>query len=60
MLLDVMMPEMNGLEVLRELHARGLTEQVPAFMLTAETGDEMMKEACALGVMDVIGRPWPE
>lgn len=57
MLLDVMMPEMNGLEVLRELHARGLTEQVPVFMITAETGDEMMKEAYALGVMDVIGKP---
>ena len=52
-----MMPEMNGLEVLRELHARGLTEQVPVFMITAETGDEMMKEAYALGVMDVIGKP---
>ena len=52
-----MMPEMNGLEVLRELHARGLTEQVPVFMITAETGDEMRKEAYALGVMDVIGEP---
>ena len=56
-LLDVMMPEMNGLEVLRELNARGLTEQVPVFLITAETGDEMMKEAYGLGVMDVIGKP---
>ena len=56
-LLDVMMPEMNGLEVLRELDARGLTEQVPVFLITAETGDEMMKEAYGLGVMDVIGKP---
>ena len=51
------MPEMNGLEVLRELDARGLTEQVPVFLITAETGDEMMKEAYGLGVMDVIGKP---
>lgn len=56
-LLDVMMPEMNGLEVLRRLHEQGITSQVPVFMITAETGDDMMKEAYALGVMDVIGKP---
>ena len=56
-LLDVMMPEMNGLEVLRRLHEQGLTGQVPVFMITAETGDDMMKEAYGLGVMDVIGKP---
>ena len=56
-LLDVMMPEMNGLEVLRRLHEQGVTSQVPVFMITAETGDDMMKEAYALGVMDVIGKP---
>lgn len=56
-LLDVMMPEMNGLEVLRRLHEQGITSQVPVFMITTETGDDMMKEAYALGVMDVIGKP---
>lgn len=56
-LLDVMMPEMNGLEVLRRLHEQGITSQVPVFMITAETGDDMKKEAYGLGVMDVIGKP---
>lgn len=56
-LLDVMMPEMDGLEVLRRMHADGLTGQIPVFLITAETGDEVMKEAYGLGVMDVISKP---
>lgn len=56
-LLDVMMPELDGLEVLRRMKDRGLTEQVPVFLITAETGDSVMKEAYSLGVMDVIGKP---
>ena len=30
---------------------------MPVFLVTAETGDEVTREAYALGVMDVIGKP---
>ena len=56
-LLDVMMPEMDGIQVLRCLKDRGVLEKIPVFLITAETSNEMMKEAYALGVMDVIGKP---
>ena len=56
-LLDVMMPEMDGIQVLRCLKDRGLLEKIPVFLITAETSGEVMKEAYALGVMDVIGKP---
>ena len=56
-LLDVMMPGMDGIQVLRELKAYRLLEQIPVFLITAETSDSTMKEAYELGVMDVIGKP---
>ena len=56
-LLDVMMPEMDGLEVLRSLKEAGLLEEVPVFLITAEASDAVMKEAYRLGVMDVISKP---
>ena len=56
-LLDVQMPEMNGIEVLRRLNALKLLDKIPVFLITAECGQEVMKEAYELGVMDVISKP---
>ena len=43
-LLDVVMPRMNGIEVLRQLQEKGLTEKIPVFLITAEASDSVMKE----------------
>ncbi len=52
--LDVMMPAMNGLDVLRELRARKLT---PVLMLTAR-GDELDSIlGLELGADDYLGKP---
>lgn len=56
-LLDVMMPEMDGMEVLGRLAPTGLLERVPVFLITAERGSAVMEEAYRLGVMDFIGKP---
>ncbi len=56
-LLDVMMPQMDGIQVLRELADRHLLEQIPVFLITSEANDATMREAYSLGVMDVIGKP---
>ena len=55
-LLDVIMPEMNGLEVLQRLKEENLLERIPVFLITAET-DATMKTAYELGAMDVIEKP---
>lgn len=57
-LLDVMMPEMDGIEVVRRLEAAGLLKQIPVFLITAETNEEVVKDAYRLGVMDVIRKPF--
>ena len=56
-LLDVVMPEMDGLEVVRRLHAAGILEKLPVFLITAEASDGVVKEAYGLGVIDVITKP---
>lgn len=56
-LLDVLMPEMNGIEVLRRLKAMGRVEKTPVFLITAESTENVMREAYQLGVMDVISKP---
>lgn len=56
-LLDVQMPQMNGIEVLRRLQALRLLDKIPVFLITAECGQEIMREAYELGVMDVISKP---
>lgn len=56
-LLDVQMPEMDGIEVLRHMRERELLDQIPVFLITAESGLEVTREAYNLGVMDVISKP---
>ena len=56
-LLDVMMPEMTGIEVLRWMKERGLLEKIPVFLITSERSEDVVREAYQLGVMDVIQKP---
>ncbi|MDE6053753.1 MAG: response regulator, partial [Lachnospiraceae bacterium] len=56
-LMDVMMPGMNGIEVVRRLKELGLLEKIPVFLITADNSTNVMKEAYELGVMDVISKP---
>ncbi len=56
-LLDVRMPEMDGLQVLRRLAREGLPAQLPVFLITADASGAVMEEAYRLGVMDVISKP---
>ena len=55
-LLDVLMPEMNGIEVLKILKERNIIEQVPVFIITSEV-DATIEQAYELGAMDVIRKP---
>ena len=57
LLLDVMMPGMNGYEVCRRLKADAATRGIPVIFVTAmsEMGDEM--KGFALGAVDYITKP---
>lgn len=55
--LDVVMPEMDGIEVLKEFAKMGIPEKIPIFMITASSEHDVLKSAYSLGVMDVINKP---
>ncbi len=55
--LDVIMPELDGIEVLKILSTKGITKQIPIFLITAYADNEVIKEAYQLDVMDVITKP---
>lgn len=56
-LLDVIMPKPDGMDVLREAEALKLTSRIPVFLITADSGEHITSEAYKLGVMDVINKP---
>ncbi len=56
--LDVIMPELDGMDVLRNFEKLGITKKIPVFLITAHSDDmELLKTAYSLGVMDVISKP---
>lgn len=55
-LLDVIMPEMSGLEVLARLKEENILESIPVFLITSEV-DAAIKQGYDLGAMDVISKP---
>ena len=56
-LLDVMMPEMDGYEVCRRLQANDATRHVPVIFLTALGDPEDEAKGLALGAVDYITKP---
>lgn len=56
-LLDIMMPEMDGYEVISGLKADPATESIPVIFLTAKSGVEDEARGLALGAVDYITKP---
>lgn len=56
-LLDVMMPEMDGYEVCRRLKSEPATRQLPVLFLTAKTDPEEEERGLAVGAVDFIHKP---
>ncbi len=56
-LLDLTLPDMSGLEVLRRLREAGLLARLPVIVLTSDRDAEA--EGLAYGAMDFIPKPYP-
>lgn len=59
-LLDVMMPEMDGYEVCRRLKANPETKEIPVIFLTGQTGTEDETKGFEVGAVDYIHKPFSE
>ncbi len=56
-LLDYMMPQMNGVEVLRQLRRDPQMQEVPVIMVTARTEGDAVIEALEAGADDYVTKP---
>jgi len=59
-LLDVMMPEMDGVEALTEIRTLPNGETVPAAFLTGTQDENAAAQGRALGIVDYITKPFQE
>ena len=57
-ILDIMMPEINGLEVCQELKRNQRTKNIPILFITASTDDESVEKAYEVGGVDYITKPF--
>ena len=57
-LLDIVMPNMDGFEVLTVMNQRNWIEDTPVIMISAETDSSQVQKAYELGATDFITRPF--
>jgi two-component system chemotaxis response regulator CheY len=57
-ILDINMPEMNGLELLQRMNEEALMKNIPVVMMTTEASEAHMKTAFELGAKGFIRKPF--
>ncbi|MGI6153527.1 MAG: HD-GYP domain-containing protein [Christensenellaceae bacterium] len=57
-LLDIVMPVMDGFEVLQEMNKTGLIKTIPVILITGENDDEKALKGYGLGVSDLVNKPF--
>lgn len=56
-LLDLMMPDMDGFQVVKELRDNPMTAEIPVIMITARDDLDARAEGMRLGVSDFLAKP---
>ncbi len=57
-LLDIMMPELDGLAVARKLKSNPLTARIPIIFLTAKSDSESVTQGFEVGASDYLTKPF--
>lgn len=57
-LLDIMLPDMDGIEVCRRLKSDTATKNIPVLFITGKTDDEAIQQGFAVGGADFIAKPF--
>lgn len=57
-LLDLLMPVMDGFQVLEELNARKVIEKIPVLVISGENSTQNEQRCFELGIADFIGKPF--
>ncbi|WP_238652917.1 diguanylate cyclase [Paenibacillus piscarius] len=56
-LLDIMLPDRSGIDVLHQIIGKAKKERIPILIISGETSREVQKHAYSLGVMDYVQKP---
>lgn len=56
--LDLLMPELDGRQVLGMMRQKGILNEIPVLIITAETGNHVEEECLELGANDFITKPF--
>lgn len=57
-LLDVMMPDMDGITMFQELQKNSVTQGIPVILFTAKVQSTDLEQFAKLGVAGVIAKPF--
>lgn len=57
-LLDLVMPQMDGFAVLKEMNERGWIEELPVLVITGEDSEGVEEQCFESGVSDFIRKPF--
>ena len=57
-LLDIVMPVMDGFEVLTAMAAKNWNDDIPVIMISSEDSEAFVRKAYEMGVVDYINRPF--
>ncbi|WP_080800837.1 response regulator [Arabiibacter massiliensis] len=58
LLLDIVMPNMDGFDVLAYLHRHNWSAEIPVIVISAETSPAYIRKGFELGVVDYVNRPF--
>ena len=59
-ILDIMMPGMDGFAVLKAMENRNMLEETPVIMISGESANDTIRHAYEMGVSDYVTRPFDE
>ncbi|MCK5808847.1 response regulator, partial [bacterium] len=60
LLLDIVMPDLDGIQLLLKMQDMGISASTPVIMLTGKSNHESKKEAFGSGAVDYITKPYQD
>jgi two-component system sensor histidine kinase/response regulator len=57
-LLDIVMPKINGFEVCKQIKSNQKTENIPIIFITSNSDEESVEKAYELGAVDYVTKPF--
>jgi DNA-binding response OmpR family regulator len=57
-LLDMMLPEMDGFKILKQLQSNSITNSIPVILLTTKFQDSKLEKFQDLGIKGIIPKPF--